>query len=195
MIDTILSKPLGIQAMKSLDIQTVMSKCMECPIEDISKLAIRSLLKACKSADGSYFKSLMQENKDIQNTIISGLDNQNATIMKTCQDILNLMIKDGDAANQHSFIDQLIDKIHKTKDTVLQIRYYDVIFNFGVIIKKSFFVDYKEFIIETVDILKSSNDFLFQINLLELLIILLQVDDCVELFHTISIYSFIYFKK
>lgn len=195
MIDTILSKPLGIQAMKSLDIQTVMSKCMECPIEDISKLSIRSLLKACKSADGSYFKSLMQENKDIQNTIISGLDNQNATIMKTCQDILNLMIKDGDAANQHSFIDQLIDKIHKTKDTVLQIRYYDVIFNFGVIIKKSFFVDYKEFIIETVDILKSSNDFLFQINLLELLIILLQVDDCVELFHTISIYSFIYFKK
>lgn len=195
MIDTILSKPLGIQAMKSLDIQTVMSKCMECPIEDISKLSIRSLLKACKSADGSYFKSLMQENKDIQNTIISGLDNQNATIMKTCQDILNLMIKDGDAANQHSFIDQLIDKIHKTKDTVLQIRYYDVIFNFGVIIKKSFFVDYKDFIIETVDILKSSNDFLFQINLLELLIILLQVDDCVELFHTISIYSFIYFKK
>lgn len=195
MIDTILSKPLGIQAMKSLDIQTVMSKCMECPIEDISKLAIRSLLKACKSADGSYFKSLMQENKDIQNTIISGLDNQNATIMKTCQDILNLMIKDGDAANQHSFIDQLIDKIHKTKDTVLQIRYYDVIFNFGVIIKKTFFVDYKDFIIETVDILKSSNDFLFQINLLELLIILLQVDDCVELFHTISIYSFIYFKK
>lgn len=195
MIDTILSKPLGIQAMKSLDIQTVMSKCMECPIEDISKLSIRSLLKACKSADGSYFKSLMQENKDIQNTIISGLDNQNATIMKTCQDILNLMIKDGDAANQHSFIDQLIDKIHKTKDTVLQIRYYDVIFNFGVIIKKSFFVDYKEFIIETVDILKSSNDFLFQINLLELLIILLQVDNCVELFHTISIYSFIYFKK
>lgn len=195
MIDTILSKPLGIQAMKSLDIQTVMSKCMECPIEDISKLSIRSLLKACKSADGSYFKSLMQENKDIQNTIISGLDNQNATIMKTCQDILNLMIKDGDAANQHSFIDQLIDKIHKTKDTVLQIRYYDVIFNFGVIIKKSFFLDYKDFIIETVDILKSSNDFLFQINLLELLIILLQVDDCVELFHTISIYSFIYFKK
>lgn len=195
MIDTILSKPLGIQAMKSLDIQTVMSKCMECPIEDISKLSIRSLLKACKSADGSYFKSLMQENKDIQNTIISGLDNQNATIMKTCQDILNLMIKDGDAANQHSFIDQLIDKIHKTKDTVLQIRYYDVIFNFGVIIKKTFFVDYKDFIIETVDILKSSNDFLFQINLLELLIILLQVDDCVELFHTISIYSFIYFKK
>lgn len=195
MIDTILSKPLGIQAMKSLDIPTVMSKCMECPIEDISKLSIRSLLKACKSADGSYFKSLMQENKDIQNTIISGLDNQNATIMKTCQDILNLMIKDGDAANQHSFIDQLIDKIHKTKDTVLQIRYYDVIFNFGVIIKKTFFVDYKDFIIETVDILKSSNDFLFQINLLELLIILLQVDDCVELFHTISIYSFIYFKK
>lgn len=195
MIDTILSKPLGIQAMKSLDIQTVMSKCMECPIEDISKLSIRSLLKACKSADGSYFKSLMQENKDIQNTIISGLDNQNATIMKTCQDILNLMIKDGDAANQHSFIDQLIDKIHKTKDTVLQIRYYDVIFNFGVIIKKSFFLDYKDFIIETVDILKSSNDFLFQINLLELLIILLQVDNCVELFHTISIYSFIYFKK
>lgn len=195
MIDTILSKPLGIQAMKSLDIQTVMSKCMECPIEDISKLSIRSLLKACKSADGSYFKSLMQENKDIQNTIISGLDNQNATIMKTCQDILNLMIKDGGAANQHSFIDQLIDKIHKTKDTVLQIRYYDVIFNFGVIIKKSFFLDYKDFIIETVDILKSSNDFLFQINLLELLIILLQVDNCVELFHTISIYSFIYFKK
>lgn len=195
MIDTILSKPLGIQAMKSLDIQTVMSKCMECPIEDISKLSIRSLLKACKSADGSYFKSLMQENKNIQNTIISGLDNQNATIMKTCQDILNLMIKDGDAANQHSFIDQLIDKIHKTKDTVLQIRYYDVIFNFGVIIKKSFFLDYKDFIIETVDILKSSNDFLFQINLLELLIILLQVDDCVELFQTISIYSFIYFKK
>lgn len=191
MIDTILSKPLGIQAMKFLDIQTVMSKCMECPIEEISKLSIKSLLNACKSADGFYFKTLIKENKNLQNTVISGLDNQNASIMKSCQYVLNLIISDGDKTIQHSFIHQLIDKIHITKDTVLQIRYYDVIFNFGIIIKKSFFSDYKDFIIETVNILKNSNDFLFQINLLELLIILLEVDDCVELFQTISIYNYI----
>lgn len=191
MIDTVLSKTAGIETMKSLEIDIVMSKCLECPIEDIAKLAIRSLLKACKSSEGAYFKKLIQENETLQNAILSGLDNHNASIMKACQEVLNLVVKEGIPTVQHSFIDKLIEKLHNTKDTVLQIRYYDVIFNFAVIMKKTFFIEYKDFIIDTINILKdSSDDFLYQINLLELIIVLLEVDECIELFQSISIFIY-----
>lgn len=189
MIDFFLSLDIGIKQLKLVDIPLIIKKCVDCPIYDIVMLSFKALFNACISDDKSYFINIIQNNDDLLNSLFKGIEHDNSSIMKLCQNIFDSILHYISNEFQHKLIDIIIKKIHETKDTVIQIRYYDILFNISIKIN-SFFEKYNNIIIEIKNILQSSDDILFKVNLLELMKILMTSLESIKTLYSLGLYDY-----